>query len=248
MVNRGGQAAVLLAAVLVGVAGCGMVGGVPGGGTLADTGLVSDVAAKATDIAGQVGGADGFGGALMDGYWEHAPAHMGFWGEGNLATSNGVVTVRLSNQSNQDATVHLSYLASYLGLEEQTRDVDVGAGEEVTVELPCPEIIGVGSFDAPGAIGCHLLTGETVDNVMAVPGFLGMDYACGGTYELLLAPDVDDLDGDGDTEELILLSEGMQMHMLDGGPMGHMHRGAAGGMMGGSGGAEGGFGGRMGGN
>ncbi len=37
-----------------------------------------------------------------------------------------------------------------------------------------------------------------------------------------------DLDGDGDTEELILISGVMEFHMTSGGPRGHMHGGDAG--------------------
>ena len=73
--------------------------------------------------------------------------------------------------------------------------------------------------------------GQAVDNMMAVPGFLGQDFTCGGTYSCVLTQDVDDLDGDGDTEELVIVSDAMDFHMMNGGPMGHAHGGGPG-MMG----------------
>ena len=42
-------------------------------------------------------------------------------------------------------------------------------------------------------------------------------------YHLSLVHDVSDLDGDGDTEELVLLSDALQNHMTSVGPFGHMH-------------------------
>ena len=66
---------------------------------------------------------------------------------------------------------------------------------------------------------------------MAVPGFLGEDFTCGGIYGCVLEQDVNDLDGDGDTEELIILSDAMTFHMMNGGPTGHRH-GTGPGMMG----------------
>jgi hypothetical protein len=66
---------------------------------------------------------------------------------------------------------------------------------------------------------------------MAVPGFLGQDFICEGVFECVLTPDVDDLDVDGDTEELIIISGAMEFHMTDGGPGGHMHESRSG-MMG----------------
>jgi hypothetical protein len=73
-----------------------------------------------------------------------------------------------------------------------------------------------------------------VDNTFAVPGFLNLDYTCGGVYACTPtadADDLDDLDGDGDTTELILITDGMQLHMQNGGPTGH-HHGMGTGMMG----------------
>ena len=201
-------------------AGC-MNGGVaPGGG---DSTGVADVAAKALDVAAQVGGANGFGGPLMNGYVDHSPDQMGFHVVDHLAieTSNMMVLVR--NESDVDGTFHVSYFASHLGLEEQMMDVYVGAGDEVTVEIPCSEIVGMGPLDTPDEPGCHLDDGEAVDNTMAVPGFLEQDFTCDGTYVYVLTQDVDDLDGDGDTEELIIISDAMEFHMMNGGPLGHGH-------------------------
>jgi hypothetical protein len=49
----------------------------------------------------------------------------------------------------------------------------------------------------------------------------------------ILIPNGNDLDDDGDTEELILLSDGVLGHMQSSGPTGHTHRtwGMTGGMM-----------------
>ncbi len=209
-----------ITAIMMLSAGCmtGIVG--PGDG---DSRAVSEVAGKALDVAAQIGSADGFGGSLMEGYIDHMPDQMGFQSAGDLAPETAAMMVRLRNESDEDGTFHLSYVASHMGLDVQSMDVEVGAGEEVTVEIPCSEIVGVGSLDTPGAPGGHLADGEAVDNMMAVPGFLGQDFTCEGVYECVLTPDVDDLDGDGDTEELILISDGMELHMRNGGPTGHMH-------------------------
>jgi len=118
-----------------------------------------------------------------------------------------------------------------MGLDEQTEDADVPAGDETTIEIPCAEVIGMGSLETPDAAACHLADGQAVDNAMSVPAFLGLDYRCGQVYQFMLAPDADDLDGDGDTEELIMQSDAIRMHALDGGPTGHMHGGDSG-MMG----------------
>jgi len=67
--------------------------------------------------------------------------------------------------------------------------------------------------------------------MMTVPAFLGLDYECEDTYRFTLTPDVDDLDGDGDTTELIVQSDALGLHMMNGGPFGHMHGGGMG-MMG----------------
>lgn len=196
-----------------------------------DSSSVSTVASKAVDVASHVGGSDGFGGTLMDGYVDHMPGHMGFDRVGDLASAGENMMVLVRNESNDDGTFHVSYFSSHMGLDEQVMNVAVGAGEGVTIEIPCSEIVGVGSLDSPGEPGCHLDNGEVVDNMMAVPGFLGEDFTCDGIYECTLTPDVDDLDGDGDTEELIIVSDAMALHMMNGGPTGHMH-GTGSGMMG----------------
>jgi hypothetical protein len=55
--------------------------------------------------------------------------------------------------------------------------------------------------------------GTSLDNRMCVPGFLGTDFQCNGPYRCYLAPDVNDLDGDGNTQELIVSTEALQSHM-----------------------------------
>lgn len=210
----------LVAAVMLMSAGC--INGVfPPGGN--DSSAVSDVSAKAVEVASHVGGESGFGGSLMDGYIDHMPNHMGFDTAGDLAADGSTMMVVIRNEVDQSGTFHLSYVASHVGLDEHTMDVVVGAGEEFTVEIPCSEIVGMGPLEEPGEAGCHLDDGQAVDNVMSVPGFLGEDFTCDGTYTCVLIQDVDDLDGDGDTDELIILSDAMEFHMMNGGPTGHMH-------------------------
>lgn len=218
------------ALTVIAVIGTGCTNGVIplGGGESTD---VSDLAAKALDAATEVGGENGFGGSLMDGYAAHMPGNMGFDGQGDLASDASGMMVLVRNESEQDGTFHVSYVASHMGLEDQMMDVEVPAGEEVTVEIPCSEIVGIGPLNEPGEPGWHFADGEAIDNMMAVPGFLGEDFTCGGVYECVLTPDVDDLDGDGDTEELIIVSDAMEFHMTDGGPTGHRH-GDGTGMMG----------------
>jgi len=209
-------------------AGCmtGVLG--PGGG---DSSAVSDVAAKAIDVASQIGGANGFGGSLMDGYLDHMPDHMGFQDVSDLPSDAALMMVLVRNESDQGGTFHLSYFASQLDFDEHMMDIAVAGGDEAEIEIPCSEIVGLGPLSIPGAPGCDLDDGEKVDNVMAVPGFLGEDFVCGGAYGCVLEQDVNDLDGDGDTEELIILSDAMTFHMMNGGPLGHGHR-AGPGMMG----------------
>ncbi len=214
-----------IAVVLAGAAlpGC-MAGTANTGGNAGEEGTTTaEVAAKAVDVANVVGGAEGYGGTMMNGYAQHAPAQMGFHGADDLASPGRGMTVQLTNQAAEPCTFHVSYVASPLGLGENTQDVEVEPGETTTVDLPCGEIVGLGPLEEPGAIGCHLSGGQAVENTMAVPGFLQLDYECEGAYGCTLTPDVDDLDGDGDTEELILLSTGMEGHMTEGGPMGHLH-------------------------
>ena len=61
------------------VPGCTTIFGLPNGGGAE---LAPLVAAKATDVADRIGGANGFGGRLMDGYFDHMPGQMGFGGAG----------------------------------------------------------------------------------------------------------------------------------------------------------------------
>lgn len=207
-------------------AGCG------GGAVPLGDNPVAEVAAKAGEVADQIGGETGFGGSMMAGYRQHAPPNMGFMNGSDLASEGGRMSVRMHNQSGQDGTFHVTYVSSASGLEEQSQDVSVPAGDETVVDLPCAEMVGMGPLQAPGQPGCTLADGEEVPNTMAVPGFLGLDFGCeGAEYHCFLTPDVDDLDQDGDTEELILLTEAMQEHMQNGGPTGHMH-GSGPGMMG----------------
>lgn len=201
------------------IAGCLNTTGLPG----SDAALAPLVSAKATAVAQQVGGQPGFGGTLMNGYFDHAPMSMGFLDADDLADPQAGMMIRLQNNSAQASTCHISFVASFEGLDEQGMDVEVSADSETTVQIPCSEIVGLGPLEIPGGAACHLAGGEAIDNMMTVPGFLGLDYECGQMHRFMLTPDVDDLDGDGDTEELIMLSQGMQMHMLDGGPMGHQH-------------------------
>lgn len=209
-----------------GLGACNSVPSGTGGG-----GLASQVNAKATQIAQHIGGSAGFGGMAMQGYYAHAQGGMSFADAQDLADADATMMVTIQNDSTQSCTVHLAYIASAVGLTDQTRDVEVAAGDEVTVEVPCAEMMGTGSLETPGASACQLADGETIDNRMSVPGFLGLDYQCGDGYRFMLTPDTDDLDGDGDTTELIMSSEALQLHLQNGGPSGHMH-GAGEGMMG----------------
>jgi len=213
--------------LIAGLAGTGFLAA--GGcavGAVTDAGsdtTVAAVEAKARTVAESVGGTDGYGGTLMSDYLGHMPDHMGFTSLERLAPEGSVMTVNLRNDSDRDGTFHLSYFTGHLDLADQMMDVEVAAGAEQMVEIPCSEIVGMGPLDMPGEAGCDLSDGEVVDNTMAVPGFLGQDFTCAGTYECVLTPDVDDLDGDGDTEELIILSDAMTFHMQNGGPTGHRH-------------------------
>lgn len=184
---------------------------------------VASVATKAAGVAELVGGADGFGGSRMTGYLDHAPPHMGFIDVGDLADPDATLTVTLHNESMEDATFVVTYFAHHLDFEDQTREVAVPAGQDVTLDIPCAEVVGLGPLTQPGGVGCTLAGGFEVENVLAVPVFLGMDFSCSGTRDFTLTPDVDDLDGDGDVAELILVSDGLLGHMQFGGPRGHSH-------------------------
>lgn len=208
------------------VPGCIDVGSPDATGELAPL-----VSARATTIAGQIGTTEGFGGNMMAGYLAHAGPGMGFVTIDDLADPNGVVTIRLVNQTVQNATFHPAYFAGHLGLDDQLSDIAVPAGSETTLDIPCSEIVGLGDLYMPGAMGCHLEDGDEVGNTFAVPMFFGLDFACGDTINFTLTADADDLDQDGDVDELVLLSDGFLMHLEDGGPTGHMHGGGQG-MMG----------------
>ena len=205
MIRRTGLATVVAGGLWF-AAGC-----TTGAGPAGIAGEVDSVASKAVSVASQIGGMSGFGGT-----------RMGFQGMGDMASGGGMMMM-LHNQSSQGCTFHVTHFSSQDGGTEQTADVNVLAGGEITVPLPCSEIVGMGPLEMPGGIGCHLADGQAVRNTMAVPGFLNMDYACGGTFHMYLQPDTGDLDANGDTQELILMSEAMQTHMSSGGPMGHVH-------------------------
>jgi len=217
MVQRG----MVFAVAAIAAGGCG----VPSGGGAE---LVQSVVSKATDIATQIGGPAGYGGSAMAGYYDHTPRMMGFVDSDDLAGEGATLTIVLRNESTEEATFHLAYFASYRGSDQQSEEVVVAAGQEVEVELPCSEIVGMGSLNMPGSVGCHLAGGVEIDNSMAVPIFLGMDFACDENqrWEFVLTPDTEDLDLDADVEELILLSDGFVGHMQFGGPLGHSHRGS----------------------
>lgn len=193
--------------------------------------LAGQVASKAFMVADQIGGAAGFGGMLMNGYSGHMMDAMGFHGADDLADPNGTITVQFRNDADEACTFHFSYFARHQGLEEQMMDVRVPVGQEVSVDIPCAEIMGLGQLEVPGDAGCHFASGEAVDNRMTVPGFLGTDFLCDGMYHFDLMHDDDDLDGDGDTDEWILDSGAREGHMQFGGTLGQMP--GPGGMMGG---------------
>lgn len=184
------------------------------------TGLTANIASKAEAVARQMGGPGGFGGEMMDGYARHMPQHMGFHNDSNLVGSDAPMMVGLSNESGQDCVFHLSYVTSQMGATEQTMDVSVPAGGDVTVQIPCSEIVGMGPLETPGQPGCHLADGRSVNNVMSAPGFVGMNYSCGGEYMFHLMTDANDLDGDGDHQEFIIMSQAMEQFMQRGFPTG----------------------------
>lgn len=186
------------------------------------TGLAALAAARAIDTADRIGGTDGFGGTRMNGYMAHVPLHIGYHGQEDLATADGGILVRLHNDAQEDCTFQLSCSASHMTLDERAVDVVVPAGEETTIELPCSQLVGLGPLDRSCGTGFQLAGGETVNNTMAVPGFLGLDYVWDRLYQCFRTPDIDHLDGDGDTKGLILLSDAMVLHMAHGGPIGHM--------------------------
>lgn len=193
------------------------------------TGLAGEVAAKAQDVAQTIGGVNGFGGMAMDGYVGHMDSYMGFHNQDDLAAAGQHMSMMVTNMSGQACTIHLAFLSSPDGLEAQTEDVTVPPGESVAVDLPCAEIVGVGSLTSAGQTAGSLEDGTTFDNALCVPGFLNSDFTCGGTFGCTLMQDADDLDQDGNTDEFIVVTSAMQSHM---GANGMMPHGAGGGMMG----------------
>lgn len=209
-----------MVAVGVVVTGLLAIGGCPQVGTSQDN-TVKTVQDAADQITSQIGVAGGYGGTMMGGYMQNMPMHMGFLTSANLAEPGATMTVKLHNETDQQATFHLMYLSSPQGLTMQIKDVTVDANSEQDVELPLSEMVGAGVLSEPGSIGCVLGNGQTVGNLMAVPGFLGVDYESGGTFEFFLQVDTQDLDRDGSTTDLILTSSSLNKW--------------AGGMMGGNG-------------
>lgn len=183
----------------------------------APTGLTADVAAKAVQVAREIGGTTGFGGPMMNGFFDHMDDHMGFHDAADLAGENGTISVRFTNGSGQACTFHHAFMRSADGLDTQTRDVDVPSGQSVTIQMPCAEIVGMGSLTDVGANAGSGADGASFDNRYCVPGFLNSDYACGGEFSCSLAPDTNDVDQDGNTTELVILTSTMQQHMGAGG-------------------------------
>lgn len=199
--------------------GCNSVGSTEDG---SPTGLAAEVAQKAQDVAQEIGGPMGFGEEFMDGYLGHMAQHMGFHGPEYLADPDGDLILEATNDSTVACIFHVAYVRSEDGLHEQFEDVVVQPGETVHAALPCAEIVGLGSLSSVGAVAADSADGGSFDNQWCVPGFLNSDYLCGGTYACVLTPDTDDLDGDGDTEELIVLTSAMWSHMQADGMGPHM--------------------------
>lgn len=201
--------------------GCGMMTGctptdLSGLLDAAPTGLAADAAKKAEQVAREIGGI-GFGGPMMNGYFDHMDDHMGFHDATDLADHNGTISVTFTNDSGRACTFQYVFMRSADGLDTQTRDVEVPAGGSLTIEMPCAETVGMGSLTEVGAPGGSADDGASFDNRYCVPGFLNSDYACGGGFACTLAPDTNDVDHDGDTTELIIVTSGMQQHMGSGG-------------------------------
>lgn len=196
----------------------GLAGCLPGGlfdlaGNQVPTGLAAEVAAKAESVAANVGGTNGFGGAMMNGFSGHMDEHMGFHGTQDLADDGGMMTMQLENQSGQACTFHLAFISSPEGVREQTQDVTVDPGETVNFEMPCAEMVGMGSLTNVGQMAAHMGDGTEIDNRFCVPGFLNSDFDRGGDFSCTLTQDTNDLDQDGDTQEFIAITNAMQSHM-----------------------------------
>lgn len=213
---------------LVGLTAVAVAGCIPGfdlAGLLTPgtTNLVAGVSAKAEDVAQNVGGQSGFGGEQMNGYRQHFGSMMGFRSMGDLADEDGQMRVRFHNESDEECTFHLVYAASHMELEDQTMDIVVGPGETMDVDIPCAEILGLGSMTEVGEIACEFDDGQMFGNEMCVPGFMNADYNCGGMFECFFGPDEDDVDGDGNTEEMMATTQALHDHLGSGGMMGHGH-------------------------
>ena len=192
------------------------------GQLLTDGKATSDVVAQATAVAEQIGGENGFGGSRMNGYAGHMAADMAFRGPADLGDVGRNMMFELVNDSDQPCTFHVAYWLGAESTDEQYAEVAVAPGETVDFELPCADIVGVGSLEEVGAEAVLLPDGTPFDNRMCVPGFLNSDYACGGTYGCTFSADVNDLDGDGDVTELVVTTTGLTNHMMSGGMRPHM--------------------------
>ncbi len=183
------------------------------------TGLAAAVAGEAAAIAQRVGDPDGFAPGLLDDFLGHMGAHMGFGGLDDLADPNAPLRIELVNDADEPCVFHLGWIASHEGLDEQTLDVIVSPRDSEQVELPCAEIVGLGTLDEPGSAAAHLDDGTPLDNRFCVPGFLHDAFECAGTMRVTLGPDTDDLDRDGDTDELVVTTEVLWEHMSGIGPV-----------------------------
>ncbi len=181
------------------------------------TGLAGEIASKASTIANLIGGTDGYGGMAMNDYRSGMEDHMGFHSTSNLAGTGDHMTMMLHNNSSQTCTFHIQYLSSPLGSGEQAMDVTVPAGTTQTINMPCSEIVGLGDLTNVGDSAVSMMDGTMIDNRMCVPGFMGTDYHCGDTFNCYVGHDTNDLNGNGDTHEMMAFTQAMQMHMNEGG-------------------------------
>lgn len=202
-----------------------ILGGAGCVGSVADlaqpTGVAGEVASKAQQVVDEIGGATGFGGMLFEGYGDHLLWPMGFRDEGDLAGADELMIVRFQNDTDEPCRFDLVYISSSDGVDEQVLMVDVAPRQTELVELPCAEIVGLGSLTDSGETAAVLGDAVALPNTWCVPGLLHADYACGDQYRFVVGPDVDDLDGDGNTTEPVVLTEALELHMGVGGMMGH---------------------------
>ncbi len=183
-----------------------------------------NVAAKAESIALDIGDTNGFAPGWLDGYRQHFGPMMGFTSAADLADPDQQMTIQFQNDSDLPCTFHVVYDASYMGLQDESVDVPVDPDETVDFNIPCAEIVGIGSVDQAGQVAVDAgSNGMPYANDYCVPGFLNADYTCGGQYDCYFGPDVDDLDADGDTSELIVTTSPLYAHMGPGGMMDHHH-------------------------